>query len=53
MEAFGVDGHRLARELLQRGVAGVYLLAVTALIHQWRPLLNGNFAWPNAISRWT
>ncbi len=40
MEAFGAEGYALARELLQRGVGVVYLLAFIAVVHQWRPLLG-------------
>jgi hypothetical protein len=34
------DGHLLARELVQRGVALVYVLGFVAVLHQWRPLLG-------------
>ena len=40
MEAFGAEGYALARELLQRGVGVVYVLAFVAVVHQWRPLLG-------------
>jgi hypothetical protein len=36
------DGHLLARELVQRGVATVYALAFVAVLHQWRPLLGAS-----------
>ncbi len=34
------DGYTLAREILQRGVAGIYMLAFANVIAQWRPLLG-------------
>jgi hypothetical protein len=40
VEAFGADGYGLARELLQRGVGAIYVLAFVAVVHQWRPLLG-------------
>lgn len=33
-------GHDLARLLLQRGVALVYVLAFASVLHEWRPLLG-------------
>jgi hypothetical protein len=40
VEAFGAEGYTVARELLQRGVAAIHVLAFVAVIHQWRPLLG-------------
>ena len=40
MEMFSADGYLLARELFQRGVGIVYVLAFAAVVHQWRPLLG-------------
>jgi hypothetical protein len=40
VDLFGADGYALARELLQRGVAALYVVAFAAVVHQWRPLLG-------------
>ena len=40
MEWFEADGYQLARMLLQRGVALVYLVAFCNVLAQWRPLLG-------------
>lgn len=40
MELLSTDGYLVARELLQRGVALVYVLGFVAVVHQWRPLLG-------------
>jgi hypothetical protein len=40
VEWFVADGYLLARELVQRGVALVYVLGFVAVVHQWRPLLG-------------
>lgn len=40
MEVLAADGALLAREVVQRGVAAVYILAFAAILHQWRPLLG-------------
>ncbi|HSK24892.1 MAG TPA: lipase maturation factor family protein [Egicoccus sp.] len=40
METLSADGYLVARELLQRGVALVYVLAFAAVVHQWPALLG-------------
>jgi hypothetical protein len=47
------DGYHLARMLLQRGVALVYLLAFVNVVLQWRPLLGerGLLPAPDFIAR--
>jgi hypothetical protein len=42
------DGYLLARELVQRGVALVYVLGFVAVLHQWRPLLGRSGLTPAA-----
>ncbi len=37
---FGADGYTVARAVVQRGVATVYLLAFVAVLRQFRPLLG-------------
>jgi len=37
---FGADGYTVARAVVQRGVAAVYLLAFVAVLRQFRPLLG-------------
>ena len=40
MEVLEADGYQLARVVLQRGIALVYLLAFVNVLLQWRPLLG-------------
>lgn len=40
MEWFTAPGYDLARLLLQRGVALVYVLAFASILYEWRPLLG-------------
>ncbi|MDD9207063.1 lipase maturation factor family protein [Georgenia sp. 10Sc9-8] len=40
MEWFTADDHELARFVLQRGIAAMYVLAFVAAINQFRPLLG-------------
>lgn len=40
MEWFTAPGYDLARLLVQRGVALVYVLAFASILHEWRPLLG-------------
>ena len=40
MEWFTAPGYDLARLLLQRGVALVYVLAFSSVLYEWRPLLG-------------
>ena len=40
MSGLSADGYLVARELFQRGVGVVFVLAFVAVVHQWRPLLG-------------
>ncbi|MFS0703911.1 lipase maturation factor family protein [Cellulomonas sp. 179-A 9B4 NHS] len=40
MEWFDAEGYTIAREVLQRGVAAVFVLGFVAVLHQFRPLLG-------------
>jgi exosortase/archaeosortase len=40
MEWFGAEGYELARQVLQRGVAAVYLIAFVSTLAQFRVLLG-------------
>jgi hypothetical protein len=40
VDLFAADGYWVARELLQRGVGVLYLLAFVNVLGQWRPLLG-------------
>jgi len=49
METLTADGYLVARELLQRGVAVVYVLAFAAVVHQWPALLGDRGLTPARI----
>ncbi len=55
MDVLGAEGYGLARELLQRGIGGLYVLAFVAVVHQWRPLLgeHGLTPTPRFLERMT
>ncbi|MFA9445391.1 lipase maturation factor family protein [Egicoccus sp. AB-alg6-2] len=42
MDPWSADGYVIARELFQRGVGLVYVVAFAAVVHQWRPLLGSD-----------
>ncbi len=53
MEWFDAEGYTVAREVVQRGVAAVYVLAFVAVLRQFRPLLgeHGLLPVPDFVAR--
>ncbi|GGC13611.1 lipase maturation factor family protein [Cellulomonas carbonis] len=53
MEWFDAEGYSVAREVVQRGVAAVYVVAFVAVLRQFRPLLgeNGLLPVPRFVAR--